>query len=133
MTNFTTSLGQGNSCSKSHHALNDFNLSIIKRLAYRSLCGQPLHIQIHQHFGYRIHLTWTRLGRERKEERRAIEGAFLMEEEAGNFCYQLVKGGLDGISACIASQWTSSFYYIKPILVTTHRITQMLFLVNLCV
>jgi len=33
--------------------------SIVDRLAARSITAQSLQIQVHQHFGYRIHFEWN--------------------------------------------------------------------------
>jgi hypothetical protein len=58
---FTSSQGQGFQSSRTTRTLTATNrLSIIQRLAARALTGDDLHIQTHQHLGYRIHLVWSR-------------------------------------------------------------------------
>ena len=58
---FTRSQGQGFQSSRTTRTLTATNrFSIIQRLAARALTGDNLHIQTHQHFGYRIHLVWSR-------------------------------------------------------------------------
>ena len=52
------SLGQGNHSSLQSRTLSARRLSIVDRLAARSLTGRGLNIHVHQHFGYRLHLEW---------------------------------------------------------------------------
>jgi hypothetical protein len=58
---FTRSTGQGFESSHSNRMLNTANrFCIVQRLVARSLSGDGLHIQTHQHFGHRLHLVWSR-------------------------------------------------------------------------
>ena len=52
------SLGLGNHSSLQSRTLSARRLSIVDRLAARSLTGRGLDIHAHQHFGYRLHLEW---------------------------------------------------------------------------
>ena len=53
------SLGQGDPSLLPCRTLSTHRLSIVDRLASRSLTGRGLHILILQHFGYRLHLEWS--------------------------------------------------------------------------
>ena len=53
------SLGQGNPSSLLCSTLSARRLSIVDRLAARSLTGRGLNIHVQQHFGYRLHLEWS--------------------------------------------------------------------------
>ena len=47
------------------------NRSVITRLTSRSLSGQSLHIQVHHHFGFRLHLIWQ-CGREWNKKQKIL-------------------------------------------------------------
>ena len=53
------SIGQGNPSSLPCRRVSTNRLSIVDRLAARSLTGRGLQILVHQHYGYRLHLEWS--------------------------------------------------------------------------
>ena len=73
--------------------------SIVDRLAARSLTGRGLHILIHQHFGYRLHLEWS--GDPNNENSaRFMERRFQRWDEAESFSSQLSRLGFEGLCTC---------------------------------
>ena len=93
------SIGQGNPWSLPCHALSTHRLSIVGRLASRSLTGRGLQILVHQHFGYRLHLEWS--GNTNNENSvRFIERRFQMWDEAESFTTQLSSLGFEGLCTC---------------------------------
>jgi len=51
--------GHGNPSSLPCRRISANRLSIVDRLAARSVTGRGLQILAHQHFGYRLHLEWS--------------------------------------------------------------------------
>jgi hypothetical protein len=100
MSNFSASNGQGNRFSRTCHTLSTTNSSIIARLTSRSLCGQSLHIHVHQHFGFRLHLLWKCANNHATSEK-CIERRFFTCNDIDTFCFQLRKGTLEGLCNCV--------------------------------
>jgi hypothetical protein len=99
MSNFSASNGQGHPFSRACHTLSTTNSSIITRLTSRSLCGQSLHIHVHQHFGNRLHLLW-KCANNRATSEKCIERRFFTSNDTDKFCFELVKGTLEGLCSC---------------------------------
>jgi len=91
----TRSIGQGNFHSKFNHD----GTSIVKRLASRSLTGRILHIHIHQHIGYRLHLIWDPTNDER-DRSMFIVRVLLMYDEFSDFCETLMSKAFEGMCDC---------------------------------
>jgi len=93
------SLGQGNPCTLPCRTLPTHHLSIVDRLASRSLTGRGLHILIHQHFGYSLHLQWS--GDPNNENSaRFMERRFQRWDETESFSSQLCRLGFEGLCTC---------------------------------
>jgi hypothetical protein len=55
---YTPHRGLGNSSSRMCRILSAISASIVTRLASLALKGNCLHLNIHQHLGYSVHVTW---------------------------------------------------------------------------
>jgi len=100
-TNTThSSIGQGHPTSLAARKLSANRLSIVDRLAARSVTGRSLHILVHQHYGYRLHLEWSG-GGDCQNASRFMERQFDMSCQSQSFCTQLCHRGLDGLCTCI--------------------------------
>jgi hypothetical protein len=73
--------------------------SIITRLVSRSQTEPGLQIQVHQHFGYRLHLLWRGTKHEGSSEM-CMEKIFLVSGDVQRFCTELEKGALEGLCSC---------------------------------
>jgi hypothetical protein len=92
------SMGQGNVFSRVHIRSNP-GASIVGRLHSRSLTGRNLHIQVHQHFGRRLHLVWEYGSTGRQEV--CAERIFAMTDELYDFCKQIKESGIEGLCDCV--------------------------------
>ena len=92
------SLGQGNPSSLPSRTLSARRLSIVDRLAVRSLTGRGLHILVHQHFGYRLHLEWS--GDHNTRSARFMERRFHRWDQTKSFSSQLCRLGIEGLCTC---------------------------------
>jgi hypothetical protein len=108
MSQYKQSVGQGNAYSRCQQALLHGNSSIIRRLQARHLTGQGLHLDIHQHFGYRLHLIWTS---NRRHVRLLKRFHTLMDVHA--FCEDLRT--LSPLGTCLAVRWYDAFLLHKAV------------------
>ena len=92
------SLGQGTPSSLQSRTLSERRLSIVDRLAGRSLTGRGLHILVHQHFGYRLHLEWS--GDHNTRSARFMERRFHRWDQTKSFASQLCRLGIEGLCTC---------------------------------
>ena len=92
--------GQGIPSSLAARAISDNRLSIVDRLAARSLTGQGLRVRVHQHYGYRLHLQWKG-NRNREGSSRFMERHFRGFPDVLSFCEQLCDGRLEGLTTCV--------------------------------
>jgi hypothetical protein len=88
------SMGQGNVFSRVHIRSNP-GAPIVGRLHSRSLTGRNLHIQVHQHFGRRLHLVWGYGSTGRQEV--CAERIFEMTDELYDFCKRIQERGIEGL------------------------------------
>jgi len=93
--NPTRSVGQGNLYSKLSQRVTSDGTSVIKRLTSRSLMGQGLQIQIHQHIGFELHLVWHVTSNGKKSS--CIE----RYKEITDFCDKLMSGAFEGLCECV--------------------------------
>ena len=94
------SLGQGNPSSLQSRTLSARRLSIVDRLAARSLTGRSLDIHVHQHFGYRLHLEWSGDPNNHRSER-FMERRFHRWDQTKSFASQLCSRGIQGLCTCV--------------------------------
>jgi hypothetical protein len=85
--------------------------SVVSLLSSRSLSGRRLGVNVHHHFGYRLHLVWTSTVRGTTRQRRGIECRFPTLSAIDNFCTDLKT--LPAISTYICVRWTHYFIYHK--------------------
>ena len=104
---FSASEGQAHHSSRLNHILYANNRSVLTMLTSRSLSGQSLLIQIHHHFGFRLYLIWQ-CGREWNKKQKflirrqkCIDRKFLTDDDIENFCYELERNTLEGLSSCV--------------------------------
>ena len=97
------SIGQG--YLRSRPDLRPAGLSVVQRLATRSVTGRGPNINVHQHFGWRLHLEWTN-----GEERRCFERFFETFESIDEFCLDLAKGGAEGLCDCVHDKLRLDLY-----------------------
>jgi hypothetical protein len=73
------------------------NSSVINRLTSRSLSGQSLRIQVHHHFGFRLHLIWQCARMRNKKQKllirheKCIERKFLTLEAPRRWIWPLLN------------------------------------------
>ena len=91
------SICRGNPSSLPCRRVSARRLSIVDRLAARSLTGRGLHILVHQHYGYRLHLEWSGSGSCSRDSSRFLERRFNMFGEAESFYTELCNQGLEGL------------------------------------
>jgi hypothetical protein len=88
--------GQGFIPSKSPSvSISTGDYNIVTRLVSRSLTGRGLQIQVHQHYGFRLHLVWGSDARERCLERKCVT-----YEKLQAFCDRLLRSGLEEVCTC---------------------------------
>jgi len=81
------------------HTISTHHLSIVDRLAARSLTGRCLQILVHQHFGYCLHLEWS--GDPNNERStKFMERRFHRWDATESFSSQLCSLGLKGLCTC---------------------------------
>jgi len=93
-------VGQGNPSSPASRTLSARLLSIVDRLASRSLTGQGLRILVHQHFGYRLHLEWSDSS-SRDASSRFMERRFESWNDAESFATEICSLGYEGLCTCM--------------------------------
>jgi hypothetical protein len=108
MAQYKQSVGQGNAFSRCQRALLRGNSSIIRRLQARHLTRQGLHLDIHQHYGYNLHLVWISNRRHIRLHRRFHT---LMDVRA--FCEDLRT--LSPLGTCLAVRWYDAFLLHKAV------------------
>jgi len=94
------SLGQGNPSSLQSRTRSARRLSIVDRLAARSLTGRGLDIHVHQHFGYRLHLEWSGDPNNHRSHR-FMERRFHRWDQTKSFASQLCSRGIEGLCTCV--------------------------------
>jgi len=91
------SVGQGNLHSPLN--LRPVGSSIVQRLSTRSIAGRELGVNVHQHYGWRLHLEWqTENGRSH-----CFERFFTFFEDVDLVCRELMRGGATGLSDCVSN------------------------------
>jgi len=108
------SIGRGNPSSLPCRRVSARRLSIVDRLAARSLTGRGLHILVHQHYGYRLHLEWSGSGSCSRDSSRFLERRFNMFGEAESFCTELCNQGLEGLCTCVYEEYNFSPHERAP-------------------
>jgi len=88
-----TSTGRGNPHALLGRRVSTNRLSIVDRLASRSVAGHGLRIYVHQHYGYRLHFE-CRGNNTDTVSSRFMERRFAMAGEAQTFCTELCNYGL---------------------------------------
>jgi hypothetical protein len=93
---FERSSFQGYSSSKSFRRISNYNnSSIVQKRISRSIAALPLHISVHQHYGYRVHLNWFCT----QDAERFIQRMFPWGIDC--FCEELTDGGARGLCECV--------------------------------
>ena len=121
-TPFSASEGQAHHSSRLNRKLYENNRSVINRLTSRSLSGQSIRIQVHHHFGFRLHLIWQ-CGREWNKKQKLLirhekcrERKFLTDDDVENFCYDLERNTLEGLGSCVCELGLFLSWRTRPIL-----------------
>ena len=107
----TKSRGQGNRFSRLGTGVSNKWSSIVTQLDSRAITGRGLHINVHQHFSYELHLVWNHSSSERYVER-----MFLMYADVVRFCTELKKGALEGMCTCVRGSSRSWRTKLKNVL-----------------
>ena len=94
--------GQGNLFSKMSHRLSTNGSSIVTRRASRSLTKRGLQIQVHQHFGYKLHLVWRGTRNGVSSELYGEDLPAPKYEDVDKFCTELKNGALEGLCDCVS-------------------------------
>jgi hypothetical protein len=113
MAQYTQSFGQGNAFSRCELWLLHRHSSINHRVHARHLTGQDLHLHIHQHFGYRLHVTWSCNTKHLQRHRVDFEGRFLTFKGIQAFCSDLRT--LPTLGTYLAVMWTDPFILYKAV------------------
>ena len=96
----------GSPLSRLNSKIHAINRSVIHRLTSRSLSGQILCIQVHQHLGFRLCLIWQPRREWNKKQKlitqeMCIEKKFVTDDDIENFCYDLERNTLEGFCSCV--------------------------------
>jgi hypothetical protein len=104
-TNLQKSFGQGHQSSKlEHNIFKNNSSSIVSRLHSRTLTGRNLQIQIHQHFGYRLHMVWKTKNQKQSSER-YLQRMITMTNEMDKFLQELISGGSENLCNCVGEKF----------------------------
>jgi hypothetical protein len=74
--------------------------SLVDRLASRSVTGYDLPLQVHQHEGYALLLTWEFV-RHGVSTEASVKRQFYFEEDIDAFCRDLIEGKTLGLCSCV--------------------------------
>ena len=74
--------------------------SIITRLASRSLTGQSLHIEVHEHYGFSFHLNWQFI-RDGVSYETCMERKYVIFRDVNGCLDQLKRRPSEGLYSCI--------------------------------
>ena len=104
---YTLRRGLGNSSSRQCRSLSAISASIVTILASRALTGNCLHLSIHQHLGYSVHVTWG-IGTDVTLRYHSVAGTCFArrldtDEHCDAFCKELKRNPIDGLCDCIGS------------------------------
>ena len=98
---YTPRHGLGKSSSRMCLSLSAINASIVTRLASRALTGKCLHLNIHQHLGFSVHVTWRISADVTMKYYSATERCFARcfdtNDEYDAFCEELKQIPIDGL------------------------------------
>ena len=112
----TRSVGQADFFSKSSKSNASCGASIVHKLASRSITGNGLQIQIHQHVDFKVHLVWHVFDKHNKKSVRCIERIFSEINALDAFCKQLKMGLLkDCVIVYVivsSSAWTTKLGHV---------------------
>jgi hypothetical protein len=98
METYWKSNGQGKLHSHSHHRVSNLS-SIVEGLVSRSLTVRGLDIEVHQHYGFRLHLLWKCNEKNCTRLEYCFERHFFNYTDLQTFCSELTTGGL-GLCDC---------------------------------
>jgi len=99
-------VGQGNTSSRTCRSLNTKGAaSIVTRLEARALTGNNLQLAIHQHHGYKFHMTWTVNFKYSGERDRCLERWSDTPEECDAFREEVRQHPIQGTFGCVANVW----------------------------
>ena len=107
------STGRGNPSSLPCRGISANRLSIVDRLATRSVTGRGVQIFVHLHCGYRLHHEWSG-GSGSRDSSRFMERRFYMSGEAETFCTELCSRGLEGLCTCVYEEYNMSPHERAP-------------------
>ena len=91
--------GLGNNSSRMCRSLSAIGASIVTRLASRTLTGNCLHLNAHQHLGYSVRVTWRMKYHSAAD--RCFARCFSTNDECDAFCDELKKSPIDGLCDCM--------------------------------
>jgi hypothetical protein len=92
--------GQGSRFSRVDRRVTAANMSIIARLTSRAVVGRDLHLQVHQHQGFTLHLVWEG-GRNGDA---CIQRRFIYYSDVSAFCRELIQRGCQGLYSCVSDR-----------------------------
>ena len=93
-------LGQGKPRARSGPRMTGGSSSILTRLASRSLTGQSLRIEIHQHYGFSFHLNWEFI-RDGVALETCMEREYLVYRDVRRCLEQLKRRPIEGVHSCL--------------------------------
>jgi len=101
----TRSVGQSAFFSKASKSIASCGGSIVQKLASRSITGNGLQIQIHQHVGFKVHVVWHVFDKHNKKSVRCFERIFSEINALDVFCKQLKDGAFEGLCDCVCNRF----------------------------
>jgi hypothetical protein len=100
---YTPFRGVGNNSWRIYRNLSAIGASIVTRHASRTLTGNCLYLNIHQHLWYSVHVTWWM--KYHSVADRCFARCFDTDDECNAFCKKLKKSTIDGLCDCKGHKW----------------------------
>ena len=96
--------------------------SIITRLAFRSLTGQSLHIEVHQHYGFSFHFNWQFI-RDCVSYETCMEREYVKFRDVDECLDQLKRRLIEGLYSCIYGGDEAELCFRTPPLQSDYDLT----------
>jgi hypothetical protein len=106
-------MSQGNRFSGMERKFMAGTSSLVTRLASRSVTGRGMPLQVHQHWGYDLLLTWE-YDRRGVPTEACVRRRFFCEADINEFCRDLIDGSTSGLCSCVFAEPMSEHVPLCP-------------------
>jgi len=93
-------IGQGKVCARLGPKMTGGSSSILARLSSRSLTGQGLRIDVHQHYGFSFHLNWAFI-KDGVARETCMEREYLTYSKVRHCLEHLKSRPIEGMYSCL--------------------------------